>query len=203
MTAASIEYVARGGRPRITAETMDMLLDVAASEPDFAADFPFTFSTGAVEEQLPARWSIRRFIYLSSTPLYNAIQDARSIIALREIRRPSLRDRSGPRSVNERTGRFNTLTMPDAGESKTEQRAQESKTGGGAAAALPIRDKTVRRRFKTPEHKCKDGQCQALTKRGKQCKFPGKHDGYCKRHAGGHAYMGKKDNEIQRIALNF
>lgn len=193
ITAASIEYVVYRGRPRITAETMDMLLDASQSDQQFLTDFPFTSSTGGVEEQLPKRWSITAFINFSSSPLFKAIQDARSMVEFRMARRPSLRARSGSRSADELTGRFNTLTISDAG---------ESKTGGGAAVPLPIRDKPVRRRFKTPDHKCKDGLCMGVTKRGKPCKLKGKYDGYCKRHAGG-AYLGKKDNMLRRTPLRF
>lgn len=217
ITAASIEYVAYRGTPRITTETMDMLLDVSRSDQQFLTDFPFTSETAEVEKQLPESWSVIPFINFWSSPLFNAIRDARSIVEFRMARRPSLREpslrdmamaaslrlraRSGSRSVDELTGRFNTLTIPDAGESKTEQRAQESKTGGGAVAPLPITGPVRRRRNKTPDT-CRDGQCRARTKRGKQCKLKGKYDGLCKRHAGG-AYLGKKDNMLRRTPLRF
>ena len=217
ITAASIEYLAYRGTPRITAETMDMLLDVSQSDTVFSTDFPFTVSTAEVESQLPKKWSIIAFIYFSSSSLSNAIQDAKSILEFRMRRRPSLRGRSSSRSTDEMTGHLRTLTLEDesGGESKTDTIATLSAHNVSKRIRRSDIDDSLQVGNEVEviagKYRGKYGTIQKVTKERYTIDFDGAKRSLNKtsvkradyRHASDHTYSGKKENMVRRIVLKF
>lgn len=217
ITAATTEYLACRGTPRITSETMDMLLDVSKSDTVFSTDFPFTVSTAEVEAQLPKKWSIAAFLYFSSSPLYNAIQDARSILEFRMLRRPSLRGRSGSRSIDEMAGHLRTLTLQ--GKSDVESKTDTVATLSANNVSKRIRRSDIDNSLQVGneveviagKYKGKYGTIQKVTKykytieiehtKRSLNKTSVKRADYL--HASDHTYSGKKDNFVRRTVLKF
>lgn len=214
ITAATTEYLACRGTPRITAETMDMLLDVSKSDTDFSTDFPFTVSTAEVEAQLPNKWSIAAFLYFSSSPLYNAIQDARSILEFRMVRRPSLRGRSGSGSIDEMTGHLQTWTLQDESdvESKTDTIATLSAHNVSKRSdiddSLQVGNEVE---VIAGKYRGKYGTIKKVTKERYTIEIDGAKKSLNKtsvkradyHHASDHNYSGKKENLVRRSVLKF